>query len=59
MFECQADTYGLIDHIVGRHDDEQIDIALVVRRAVGIGAEEDDLLRMEALGDLAREAPDR
>jgi hypothetical protein len=53
------DADGLIDGIARRHDDHQIDVALRVRRAVGIGAKEDDLVRLKPLGNLAREAADR
>src|SRR5207248_1093545 len=56
--ERPKDTNGLRVTVAGRHNHQQIDVALVVRRPVGIRAEEDDLLRLEALGDLAREAPD-
>ncbi len=57
--ERSADTDGLSDHVVGRHDDQQIDIAFVVRPAVGIGAEQDDLVRMKPLGNLPGKAADR
>src|SRR5262249_1927316 len=57
--ERRADPDGLSDHVVRRHDDHQVNIALVVRRAISVGAEKDDLLWAEALGDLPREAPDR
>jgi hypothetical protein len=57
--QCQADTDFLIDDIVRRHDDQQIDVALRVRLAVGIGAEQDDLVRVESFGNLPGKAPDR
>jgi hypothetical protein len=49
--ECSINPDGLVDHVVGWHDDQQIDVALDVRRAVSVGAEQEDLLRPEALGD--------
>jgi hypothetical protein len=42
----------------GRHDDEDVHIAVVVRGAIGVRAEEDDLLGMELLRHVAREAAD-
>jgi hypothetical protein len=57
--ESRADPDRLIDHIVRRHDDQQIDVALRVRLAVGIGAEQDDLVRVEPFGNLPGKAPDR
>src|SRR5579884_368749 len=57
--EGQIDPHRLADLVPGRHDDEQVHVALGVGRAVGVGAEQDDLVRAEALGDLPREAPDR
>lgn len=53
-----SDFERLIQLIAGRHDHQDIDVAVGVRRAVGMRAEEDDLLRMEPLGDLAGEASD-
>lgn len=50
----QTDANGLTDYVAGRHDDEQIHVALGVRRAIGIRAEKDDLLRLKPLGDLER-----
>jgi hypothetical protein len=49
----------LFDHVSGRHDHQEVDIALGVRPAIGVGAEEDDLLRMEPLGNPPGEAADR
>ena len=52
------DADGLIDGIARWHDDHQIDVALRVRPAVGIGAEQDNLIRMKPLRNLAGEASD-
>src|SRR5262249_590203 len=37
-----------------RHDDEDVHVAVLVGRAVGVGAEQDDLLRMELLRHVTR-----
>ena len=58
-FERSGDSDSLINHVVGRHDHQQVDVAFGVRLAVGVGAEEDDLFRMETFGNLSREAADR
>ena len=50
-----ANANGLRVLMPGRHDDQNVHVAVRVRRPVRMRAEEDDLLRMEALGDLARE----
>jgi hypothetical protein len=41
-----------------RHDDEEIDVAVGVRGAVGERAEQDDLVGMELLGDRTGVTPD-
>ena len=38
-----------------RHHHQNIDVAIFMRRPVGVGAEEDDLFRVEMLSDLAGE----
>jgi len=48
----------LVELVAGRHDDEDVHVAVFMRRAVSIGAEQDDLVGPEALGHLAREAAD-
>ncbi len=58
-FHGQADPDGLIEFVAGGHDNQDVHVAVGVGRAVGIGAEQDDLVRLEALGDLAREAADQ
>jgi hypothetical protein len=58
-FEGSADSDCLSDHVVGRHDDQQIDVTLRVWTAVSVGAEQDYLVWMEALGDLAGKASNR
>jgi hypothetical protein len=37
-------------NITGRNDHKQIDIAILRRRAPGVGAEEDDPIRIEFVG---------
>ena len=59
MLGREPDPYRLVDHISGGHDHQEVDVAVRVGRAVGVRAEEDDLLRLEPLGDLARELADR
>ena len=46
-----------IDLVPARHNDQDIHVAVFVGRAVSVGAEEDDLVRLEALGDIAGEFP--
>lgn len=41
-----------------RHDDEQVHIGVFVGRAVGVGAEQDNALRAELLGDFVDDAED-
>jgi hypothetical protein len=47
-----ADFEGLIDRVPCRHDDQEIDVAVGVRRAVRVGAKQNDLVRPEPPGDL-------
>ena len=42
-------------HVVSIHDHQQIHVAVSTGFAIGIGAEQDNLLRMELLGDLLGE----
>jgi hypothetical protein len=58
-FESQFDADGLVNGIPRRHDDQQIDVALLVRLAVGVRAEEDDLDRVKPFGNLTSETADR
>jgi hypothetical protein len=53
-----ADFYRLVDRVSRWHHDENIHIAVLVWLPVGMGAEEDDLFRVELLRHIAREAPD-
>ncbi len=46
---------GHVRRVPRRHDDKNIDITVFARRAVGVGAEEDNLVRPEALCDDAGE----
>jgi len=57
--ECEVDANRFGDGVGSRHDHEQIDVAFLVRNAVSIGAEKDDLVRVESFGDASREMPDR
>ncbi len=45
------DSNGLVMLVPGRHDDKQVHVAVLMRRAVGVGAEQDDLIGMKLLGD--------
>jgi hypothetical protein len=49
---------SLVKLVPGRHDDENIDVAVGVWPAIGIGTEEDDLVRPKPLGDLPSKSPD-
>lgn len=37
--------------VVGRHDDEKIDVAVLVRRTAGEGTKQNNLVGMKFLGD--------
>ena len=50
---------GLIDLVPCRHDDQDVYVAAGMRRAVSVGAEQDDLVGVETLRHLAREAADQ
>src|SRR5262249_17991075 len=54
----QLDPNGLIKLVAGGHDHEDIHVAVGVRPAVGLRAEEDDLVGPELLGHLTGEAAD-
>jgi len=53
-----VDLESLIELITGRHHDENIHIAIGVRPTVGVGSEQDDLVRLEPFRHLACEAAD-
>jgi hypothetical protein len=57
--EREIDADGLVNGIARRHDNHQIDVALLVRLAVSIRAEQDDFVRPESFGNLAGKPPDR
>ena len=57
--DLPAYPHGLAVLVPRRHDDQDVHIAVGVRRAVGVGAEQNDLVGVEALDDLAREAADQ
>src|ERR1043165_4746390 len=44
-----------VERITSWHDNEDVHIAPLMRPAIGVRAEEDDLVGMEALNDLADE----
>lgn len=54
--EFHADRHRLIDFVTRRHDDEQVNIAVPVSSAFGIGTEQDHPLRLKALDDHADRA---
>jgi hypothetical protein len=51
----QPDFHCLILLISARHHDKDIDVAILVRRSIGMRSKEDDLVRLKALGHLACE----
>jgi hypothetical protein len=54
----QPNLICLIQLVSARHDHQKIDIAVGMRLAVGVRAEQDDLVGLEPLGYFAREAAD-
>jgi hypothetical protein len=54
----QADLERLIELVAGRHDDEDVDVAIGVWDPVGIRPEEDNFVRPKALRDLPGEPAD-
>ena len=61
--EGEPNFYGLTDGIPSRHDHQQIDITVCVRRAVGVRTKQDDSIRMklraDPLGELTDVPPPR
>jgi hypothetical protein len=55
--DCVVNPERCIDLIPARHNDQDIHVAVFVGHAVSVGAEEDDLVGLEALGDIAGEPP--
>jgi len=53
--DLAADLECLIKFVPGRHDHQDVHVAVGVRRPVSIGAEENDLVGLEAIGDLSSE----
>jgi hypothetical protein len=49
---CHTNLEGLVVLIPAGHDHQDIYVAVGVRRAVSVGAEQNDLVRMEVLGQL-------
>src|SRR5437660_9726006 len=47
-----CDAHRLTELVASRHDDEEVNIAVGRGRAVGVGTEQDDLIRVELLDDL-------
>ena len=56
--DVEADAAGLIELISSRHDDQNVDVAVVMRRAVSMRSEQNDLVGLKTLCDLAREVLD-
>lgn len=56
--DSPPDTSGLVMLVARRHDDQNIDVAVRVRRALGMRAEKNDPVRLESLGDLPSEPAD-
>lgn len=56
--ECRMDLMRLVELVFGRHDDEDIHIAVSVRRSVRVRSKQDDFLRMKSLSNLAGEPLD-
>jgi hypothetical protein len=54
--DCQADLHCLIELIATRHDDENINIAVSMRLAVGVRSEQKNLVGAKLLHDVARKA---
>jgi len=52
------DLEGHIQLVPRLHYHQDVHIAVFVRRAVGMRAEQDDLLGLKSLGNLARETAD-
>ena len=52
----QTDLHGLVELIPARHDDEDIHIAVRVWLPIGVRAEQDNLVGVELLSDLAGKA---
>jgi len=48
---------SLSELVARRHDHEDVHVATSVRSPIGVGAEENDLLRLKAIRDLARVPP--
>jgi hypothetical protein len=51
----KLDLDGLIELVPGRHDNQDVHVAVAMRLPVGAGAEQNDLVWLEALGYLAGE----
>jgi hypothetical protein len=45
----------LVELIAGTHDDKNVDVAIGVRCAIGMGSEQDDLVGMKAFDNTSRE----
>lgn len=57
-FNSHANLKRLIRRIPTRHDHQNVHIAIGVRLAIGVGAEQDDLFGSEPLGHLVGKLPD-
>jgi hypothetical protein len=47
---------GLIQLVASRHHDENVHVAVGVRLAIGVRAEQDDFVRLKLFSDLSRES---
>lgn len=54
----EANFDSLVNGIAGRHDYEHVDVAIGVRRTIGVRAKKYNLVRVESFGNLPREAAD-
>jgi hypothetical protein len=54
----EANLERLVELIARRHHHQNVDVAIGVRGAVGMGAEQDDFVRTKQLGNTTCEAPD-
>jgi hypothetical protein len=55
----KTNPHGHIQLVPRGHNNEDIHIAIRVRLPVRMRAKQDDLVRLKALGNLARKAPDQ
>lgn len=56
MGHRQTQSGCLIEFISSRHDNQNVYVAVVVRRSIGIRTEKDDFLRLETFGKFPRKS---